>query len=136
MTPRGIRNFNPLNIKRGIAWDGLAAKQIDDTFDTFDTAVWGIRAAAKILLTYQRKHGLETVREMIDRWAPPSENDTESYIAHVARQMDVEPDEPIGNLEDMPTSFAAMLETMILHENGQQPYPADVIVRAIDMAVA
>ncbi len=135
MTARGIRNKNPMNIRRGIDWDGLAEVQPDEDFCTFDEPVMGIRAAAKILLTYQKKYELWTVAGMISRWAPPNENDTDSYIKHVAKAMGVEPDWEI-DLKVNPVSFAAMLETMIRHECGDQPYDASVIVRAIDLAMA
>jgi len=135
MTARGIRNQNPGNIRKGDDWDGLSEVQDDPEFCTFDAPVMGIRAMAKILLTYQRKYALWSVAGMIGRWAPPSENDTVSYVAHVAEAMGVEPDWEI-DLTEIPDSFRAMLETMIKHECGEQPYPALTISHAIDLAMA
>ncbi len=91
--PRGIRNNNPGNIRRdGTPWQGLALDQSGDReFCVFADAVSGIRALARTLITYQDKHGLGTVREMIHRWAPPSENDTEVYVQQVARAVGVLP---------------------------------------------
>lgn len=45
---------------------------------------WGYRAMFKCLNTYSRKYGLDTIRKMISRWAPPSENDTDAYIRTVS----------------------------------------------------
>ncbi len=133
---RGLRNKNPLNIRRnGIVWDGMAAVQPDAEFCSFDEPVMGVRAAAKILLYYQRKYDLRTVAGMIGRWAPPIENDTKSYVAHVAKAMGVEADWEV-DLKVNLVCFAAMLETMIRHECGEQPYPSEVIVEAIDLAMA
>ena len=70
MTPRGIRNNNPLNIELGDQWQGLAASQTDGRFAQFQAPEYGFRAAAKVLNTYQNKHGLTTPRQMISRWAP------------------------------------------------------------------
>ena len=78
--PRGIRNKNPGNIKLGTDWDGLASDQTDPTFCIFDEAVMGIRALMKILLTYRFTHKKTSVDDIISRWAPPSENDTNAYI--------------------------------------------------------
>ena len=44
---------------------------------------YGIRAAFCILRTYATKYRLCSIRDIITRWAPPSENDTQSYIRHV-----------------------------------------------------
>ena len=46
---------------------------------------WGIRAALKILQTYRDKHYATCIEEIISRWAPPSENDTQKYINDVCR---------------------------------------------------
>lgn len=86
---RGIRNNNPGNIRHKDAWDGMADIQGDDSFVTFISPVWGIRAMIKVLLTYSRKYKLDTVRGIISRWAPPSENDTDEYIQFVCDRMDV-----------------------------------------------
>lgn len=78
MTARGIRNFNPGNIKDvGIPWDGIAAwsdrteeQKNESTFVVFRAPWWGIRAMAVILSNYATRHGLKTVQEIIGRWAP------------------------------------------------------------------
>lgn len=128
--PRGIRNNNPGNIRHGDNWKGLADEQLDDAFATFVDVQHGIRAIGKILLTYERKYGLNTVAGIIDRWAPPSENDTASYIEHVAKRLGVDPHAPINvseHLEDLITAI-------ILHENGMNPYDPEVIMEGSHMA--
>lgn len=60
--PRGIRNNNPGNIRHSDQWKGLTPEQPDPDFCTFSTPEYGIRAMGVILLNYQRKHGLKTIR--------------------------------------------------------------------------
>lgn len=81
MSTRGIRNNNPANIRRGCNWKGLTKTQTDREFCQFTTMTWGVRALLITLRTYVVKHHLHTVREIITRWAPPSDgNNTEKYI--------------------------------------------------------
>jgi len=121
MTTRGERNNNPGNIRHSsTTWQGEAADQPDQAFVTFKSPSWGIRAIAKILLTYQAK-GLDTVRQMILRWAPPSENDSEAYVRDVAQHMGVEPEQAIS-FAGRPDLLLSMVEAIIRHENGVQPY--------------
>ncbi|WP_027179783.1 hypothetical protein [Maridesulfovibrio bastinii] len=129
--PRGIRNNNPGNIRHGINWEGLAELQPDKSFCSFKSPEYGIRAMAKILLTYQRKYGLNTVFGIINRWAPPVENDTGAYIEHVSSECGVAPHEEIAVAD-----FLGELCTAIIrHENGQQPYEHTIIQKGIALAL-
>lgn len=86
MSTRGIRNNNPANIRRGCNWKGLIRQQKDREFCQFVTMTWGVRALLVTLRTYVIKHHLHTVREIITRWAPPSDgNNTEKYIEFVEK---------------------------------------------------
>ena len=84
---RGIRNNNPLNIRRvaGTKWKGQRTEQTDKSFVQFESLEWGIRAAFCILDTYRRKYQDVCVEDIINRWAPPSENATSEYIRTVCR---------------------------------------------------
>lgn len=96
MSTRGIRNNNPANIRRGCNWKGLAKTQTDREFCQFTTMTWGVRALLVTLRTYVVKHHLHTVREIINRWAPPSDgNNTEAYIKFVEKVIN-ELDAPIS----------------------------------------
>ena len=126
--PRGIRNNNPGNIKRSSAqWQGLAEfhemtafQRRESVFCVFRAPEWGIRAMARILLNYQRLYNLRTVAGMINRWAPPSENDTGAYVQLVAQRLGVAVDEPI-DFEDAAVALP-MIKPVIRQENGLQPY--------------
>lgn len=82
--PRGIRNNNPLNIRKNvIRWKGLRDFPTDESFCEFKKMSFGFRAAYKTMITYYTKYDCKTLRKIITRWAPPTENDTESYIYSV-----------------------------------------------------
>lgn len=125
-TPRGIRLNNPGNLENnGTPWQGLAADQPDERFYKFDDAAWGIRAMARTLITYQDTHKINTVKGIINRWAPPHENDTRAYVLHVSQLLEVSPDQPIDVHQH--AVMAPIVKAIIKHENGQQPYSDDVV---------
>ncbi|MDH0894375.1 MULTISPECIES: structural protein [unclassified Pseudomonas] len=121
-TPRGIRNNNPGNIERNATrWQGMALAQPDERFITFTHPVWGIRAIARVLITYQDKHNLRRVDSIIRRWAPPPENDTAAYVASVNQQLGIQPGQRI-DVYDYHTMLA-LVRAIIRHENGAGPLP-------------
>lgn len=137
--PRGIRNNNPGNIDHNPAnsWQGLATPPIEQgvpspRFARFVAPEWGIRAIARLLITYQEKHRLSTVRGLINRWAPPRENNTEGYIQAVSRRIGVAPDEPVNVREH--AVMRELVLAIIRHENGIQPYSSAVIDRGLELA--
>ncbi|AXF75513.1 structural protein [Salmonella enterica] len=134
MTARGIRNNNPGNIRWGDEWKGLVpeTQRTDKSFCQFKSAEYGIRAMIIILRNYQRKHGLSTISGIINRWAPTNENDTQSYINSVAKATGVDPDQRIDTSDSR--FMMKLLQAIIQHENGDQPYSFDVFVKAIDLA--
>lgn len=130
---RGIRNNNPGNIRWGDEWKGLLpeVQRTDKSFCQFRTPEFGIRAMIIILRNYQSKYGLKTVTGIIKRWAPPNENDTQAYIRSVAMATRTDADKPI-DLKDSRKLFP-LLQAIIKHENGTQPYEYDVFIRALDL---
>lgn len=114
--PRGIRNNNPGNITKGSTpWEGEVMGN-DPRYASFNTPEGGIRAMGKTLLTYQDKHGLNTVEGIIARWAPATENDTAAYSATVAKALGVKVDAQI-DLHDAAT-LNKITRAMIQVENG------------------
>lgn len=130
-TPRGIRNNNPGNIRHRDQWKGLAEEQTDTDFCTFSSPEYGIRAMAKILRNYQRRHGLNTVAGIIGRWAPATENDTQSYAEHVAQKLGIAVSEPF----DVEERLSELVTAIIVHENGSNPYTAGTITHGCAMAL-
>lgn len=133
-TPRGIRNNNPGNIRWGSDWKGLKkdGKQQDPSFCVFETPEYGIRALAKLLRNYQRLYVLNTPRKIISRYAPPTENETVSYIDSVSRQLNITPDTPVDLSED--GVLMVFIKAIIRHENGIQPYSNETLLKGIQMA--
>lgn len=118
---RGLRNNNPGNIRKSAdKWQGLRAEQTDSAFFQFTEPKYGVRALGKILLNYRAKYGLATVRDIINRWAPPVENNTASYVSQVSRALNVQADATIDVSARLPELTAAI----IVHENGTNPYTA------------
>lgn len=137
--PRGVRDNNPGNIDRGQPWLGLAAKaemtaaqKAETRFCVFRSPEYGIRALAKLLQTYQSKHGLKTVRAIINRWAPPSENVTSAYVAAVAKAVGVGADDPIDVRHY--ATVAAMVAAIIAHENSGFRYPESTVRQGLTLA--
>jgi hypothetical protein len=121
---RGLRNCNPGNIRHDCTkWQGEVAAK-DKAFKTFGSMAYGYRAMFVVLNTYQKKYGLRTIRQMIERWAPPVENDTDSYIATVSRLSNIGADAAVTstNRDVMIPIVAAMSRV----ENGKPAVMADV----------
>ena len=109
MESRGIRNNNPLNIRRNPAnqWQGLRPVQADKLFCQFKAMKWGLRAAIKLFDNYIRR-GAQTPRQIISRWAPPSENDTASYVRKACQRAGLDPDSPVLFWADLRKLIKAM----------------------------
>ncbi|MEV9403081.1 hypothetical protein AB0211_03540 [Klebsiella pneumoniae] len=129
---RGLRNNNPGNIEAGSnSWDGQAGS--DGRFAKFVTPEHGIRALGKNLLSYQRQ-GYDTVSEIINRWAPPSDNnDTAAYIKAVCAQLGVTANQPLD--ASNPDTLQALCAAIIKHENGTQPYSPDQLSTGVSAAL-
>ena len=132
--PRGIRNNNPGNIRHDANWHGLNpdGRKIDPAFCVFTDSIYGIRALAKVLVNYKKIHGLNTVRQIISRYAPPNENQTTAYIQSVAKQLGVYPD-TIIDIEERGV-LTVFIKAVIRMENGIQPYSDETIQQGIELA--
>lgn len=139
---RGERNSNPGNIDRNATkWKGMSPDQSGDKrFVVFTSPVWGIRALAKLLLTYSTLYpqdtarDIDTVREIVNRWAPPVENDTGAYVKAVAQGVDVGPDEAIDVTDE--AVMKKLTVAIITHENGRCVYDDDLLTDGIQRALA
>jgi len=134
---RGERNNNPGNIREYANdpdWIGERATDDDAAFEEFDSPEDGLRALGKVLLAYQRKHDLKTVRGIINRWAPPNENDTVSYVKTVAAALNLQPDAEI-DVRDYVT-LRALMHAIVKHENGRDIYSDETYHNAANRALA
>ncbi len=136
MEPRGLRNNNPLNIVRGVSqWEGLKKEETDSRFCEFETPEYGWRAAFVLLTrTYYHAYRLYTIRKIIERWAPPNENQTEDYITAVAEAMDYDPDKPLGLPSYAPFRWMALALAMAYIENGTRKIDTMPLFKGWEMA--
>ncbi|MBQ2362978.1 MAG: structural protein P5 [Bacteroidaceae bacterium] len=98
--PRGLRNNNPLNIRHSASkWQGARSEQTDKSFVQFTSMAYGYRAAWKVLESYWRhlhNKGMPfTPYNIIHRWAPPTENDTNAYVRTVCSISRLTSNEPL-----------------------------------------
>lgn len=122
---RGLRNNNPGNIRRSrVRYKGEVRPSRDPDFKEFSTMAYGYRAVFVLLDTYRSRYGLNTIRQMLNRYAPPTENFTEGYVRFVADYSGVMPDEVVDTRseKDMIPIVAAMSKI----ENGVAANIADV----------
>tara|TARA_B110000503_G_C7095542_1_gene391429 strand:+ start:316 stop:1413 length:1098 start_codon:yes stop_codon:yes gene_type:complete len=136
---RSVRNNNPGNIDRNkIKWEGMADDQKSDSrFVVFKTPELGARAMAKVLRNYQTRYNLNTVSGIISRWAPPSENNTKSYTATVAKAAGVTINQTIDIVNDK-TLLSKIMTAMIKVEGGNDAvkhFTPDVIKAGIELIV-
>lgn len=114
---RGIKNCNPGNIRRSkVRYCGERHPSSDPDFKQFESMAWGYRAMFVLLDTYRRRYGLDTLRKMIFRYAPPEENHTGLYVGAVCDMTGIAPDEVLDtrNHDTMVPLVAAMSRV----ENG------------------
>lgn len=88
---RGIRNNNPLNIRKGSSWKHERPVQTDQAFEEFVSMEWGIRAGIKLIRNHitgfnGKRPPANTIKKLISVWAPVTENNTEAYIRTVCQQ--------------------------------------------------
>ncbi|MGX6999914.1 hypothetical protein [Caballeronia sp. KNU42] len=111
--PRGIRNNNPGNIRAGSFANHAGATGDDGGgFATFASMQEGTQAAIRLLQSYAAR-GYDTVKTIISRWAPGSENNTAAYIADVAKKLGVSADAHLSG-----NQLSTVAQAIFEHENG------------------
>ena len=116
----GLKLNNPGDIRcSNIMWLGKVAPSRNPDFETFDCIENGIRAVGVTLLTYFNVHGLKTLREMANRYAPPSENNTTIYVETLADRTGFDPDYPLSFPNDLEAVVASFLDAEQGHEVSQ-----------------
>ena len=116
----GVRNKNLLNVRPNVdkndPWLGQSG--VNENYAVFESVDMGIRAGDKVLTTYGTKHNINTVEEVLKRFAPAADNnDTEAYIKHVSNKTGFARDEEI-DLSDSSVRDA-LLSAMVKQETGE-----------------
>ena len=131
---RGVRNNNPGNIDFNAAnkWQGQIGKEAEGRFARFSSPQFGIRALALLLITYQDRHNLRTVREILNRWAPPVENATSAYVSRVCFLTGFAPNDVL-NMHTY-AHLAPLTKAIISVECAGYKYPDSVVDEGLRMA--
>lgn len=136
MEPRGIRNNNPLNIRKGANWKGLSPTQSDKCFCQFESMEFGLRAAFRLLRNYITGFGgtrppRRNVHDIVSQWAPESENNTKAYIQTVCKHTGLDAFQTI-DYNDRAT-MVKLVDAMARVECGRQ-LDINLISSAYDLA--
>ena len=125
--PLGLRQFNPGNIRPGAGF--LGETGVGGGYAQFESPEYGLRALSRLLGTYGQKRGVNTLRGLVSRYAPKSDNPEsfENYIKYMSDKLGVDPDEEI----DLAGRRAELIPAIVGFEQGQQPFSEDQISRAI-----
>lgn len=121
---RGLKNNNPGNIRKtSIFWKG-EIEGSDSAFETFKDMPHGYRAMFKQLQTYQKRDGLNTIEEMLHKYAPSFENHTENYIKAVEQRAKVRRNVPIDTTNK--DVMVRVVAAMSFVENGKPAVISEV----------
>ena len=88
-----IAKNNIFNIRKGAKWLGVTGER--KGFAEFDNTEHAVRAWLLLMRTYRRRYGCRTIRQIVTRYAPPSENDTRGYIGHCCRYLLMDQDDEL-----------------------------------------
>lgn len=129
--PRGIRNNNPLNIRIGNVWLGEVKENTDGEFEQFTSMIYGLRAAIVLLRRYICHYHLNTIAQIVSRWAPGSENNTRLYINFVSERLGIADDTPLDFYDK--STICSLVGAMAYYECGSS-IPIDPIEKAYDLS--
>ena len=129
--PRGIRNNNPLNIRLSSnCWLGKVTPSTDGEFEQFKSVEFGIRAGFIILRTYIRRHGVKYITQLIERFAPASENNVTAYVTRVCDLSKTSLSEPLRFERRL--QMCTILWAMHVVECGRSYYSLPVFLNVYD----
>ena len=132
--PLPIRQNNPMALILGSsAWEGKINCPITSNFECFSSVEYGIRAGMLNLINAYFNEGYNTIDMIINKYAPPSENDTTGYINYVSAFTGFDQDE---QLTADNTTIKLLSRAIINQENGiidGQLISDEMIVNAYDL---
>jgi hypothetical protein len=146
----GYSANNPGNIREvGIKWKGR--RPSENPFVIFETLPFGTRALLIQIRTYL-KRGDNTLLKFFTKYAPRSENDTQSYIKTVSKITGIKPDEiikpTISNLKKLAVAISkvetgtALTTTQVdegarlLNFNLPSPTPKNLLIPILALLAA
>lgn len=138
--PRGIRNNNPGNLNY-VGQNGATLEEhATPRFARFNSAFEGFAALGKQIKAYYNGTSkaagyqkLQSVEDIISRFAPASENNTQSYINKLSKMLGVGRGDSL-NIQD-PQVLATLMNGITQIENGKNPYAPEMVLKAAQSAV-
>lgn len=114
--PRGIRNNNPGNLN--FAGQAGASKEggPGGRFAKFGTMKEGVAALVRQIGLYVSR-GKNSIRKILEVYAPSSENNTDAYIAAVSKALGIGPDDPLDI--NSANQVMGLVKAITDHENGK-----------------
>lgn len=109
-----IGKNNPLNIRTSTAFEWAGQTGSTRGFCDFEDVAYCRRAGAYLLMRSYRRAHCNTVGAVICRWAPSSENETDSYIHFVCKTTGFKAETKLCFDSD----FASVLAAMEILEKG------------------
>lgn len=134
LPPRAVRNCNPGNLESGFEWLGLSKIRVDPPYCVFITPVHGFRALAIDLYTKWSRDDLETIEQIIAKYAPSNENDTEAYVRNVSDMVGVARNVPL-DLKNQP-QLSSLCRAIAVHEAGMWAFQTNDLEQGVSMALA
>ena len=131
MTTKGMSLCNPFDLEKNpsIKWQGQILPGIDTVFCQFNSMYAGLRAGY-IDIKNSIKEGYNTIQKFVTHYAPPNENDTQSYIVSVAMHMNMKPDDVLtmNNLKELG-------KAVLIQEQGICQFADSIINEAVLAAI-
>lgn len=122
---RGTAGSRPINNPGNLRPPGQSSG-----FMQYDSEADGIRAMANQLRLYQNRDHLDTVQGIINKYAPPSENDVNDYVGDVSKRSGFAAGQKL-NLNDN-EQLAKLIAAMTKHENVKTNYTPKTVVEIIN----
>ena len=113
--------FNIRATKSGAKW--LGQEGATKGFVDFSNPDLCIRAWCKLMATYRFKYGIKTIGGIVKRFAPPSENNTDSYICFCCQRLAMQMTSKLTTVMD----YARLASAMAKMETGTDLAPKEVV---------
>lgn len=136
---RGERNNNPGNLDYNaeIRYQGEIGLEDDGSssrFAAFDTPHDGIRALARLLISYYNNHGITSIRGDVSRYAPSSDsNNVDAYCETMERETGYTRNQVLDFTDA--GVLAKLVKGHIVAENGGCIYSEQDIANAVQDAL-
>ncbi|HBH7053961.1 TPA: lytic transglycosylase catalytic [Morganella morganii] len=134
---RGVKNNNPLNMN--FAKQRGARKESGGAFAVYNSAYEGLQGNVRQLMMYFNgtsdaagRKKLQTISEIVSLWAPKNhgKNDPDAYAKRVSEEMGVGINDKL-DLNDTEVMYALIRAMSMVENNGQFPYPKELVTAAI-----